>query len=183
MVQYTRSLAEQFRAEETTVGWSWRMFIFSIVVFASVVLLYFGMSFGYAPYLNSRIAALDDEIKKLNEQIPLEDQKKLVAYFSQIYNIQNLLADHLLPSKLFAFLETNAVKQIQYTKVNFAQDTASLIIEGSTNSYDALVKQTEAFRRNPMVENAALSNSNADSATGRVQFSLRINLARQFLSR
>jgi hypothetical protein len=46
------------------VGWPWRLLLFTAVVFGTVVFLYFGIVFGYKPFLDSRVKGLDKEIAR-----------------------------------------------------------------------------------------------------------------------
>lgn len=189
MPQYLRSAENQFQTEELTIGWSWRLLIFTIIIFGAVAILYGGMAFGYDPYLQSKLADLDTETKNLNELVSIDDQKKLFSFYSQVYNVQNILANHVLPTRVLAFLELNTNPQIAYETMRFDLDAGVLEVTGRAKSYDDLVRQLEAFRRQQEIVKVLKL---ADSKTGEldietsqkstdVSFSIAINLDKSFL--
>ncbi|MEW6408362.1 MAG: hypothetical protein AB1465_06780, partial [Patescibacteria group bacterium] len=115
-MQYTQSiLEEQLKmGEKLPVGWPWRLLLFTVLVFAVLTTIYLGIVLGYKPYLNSRIKSLDKEINNLTQAIDDTQQKSLANFYSQLVNIQNLLARHPNASKLFDFLEKNTHNQVYY---------------------------------------------------------------------
>ena len=181
MAQYTRSLAEQFSQEEATIGWSWRIFVFAGVVFTSAILFYVGISFGYYPYLSNRFESIKADIETLKQSVSPEDQKRLVSFYSQIYNIQNILGSHGLPSRLFVFLENNTSPRVYFKKMAFAADTSVLTLEGVAFSYDDLVKQLEGFKRANGTQVVLLQNSLVEERTNFVNFVVRVVLKKEFL--
>ena len=189
MPQYLRSAENQFQSEELTIGWSWRLLIFSMIVFGAVAILYGGMFFGYDPYLQEKLDALDKETKSLNEAVSIEDQKKLLSFYSQVYNVQDILANHVLPTRVFAFLELNTNPQVAYESMHFDLDSGVLELSGKAKSYDDLVRQLEAFRRQTdIVKVLKLTNSKSgelDEKTNQksdvVSFGITINVDKGFL--
>ncbi len=67
--QQPKSLNEQFITEPVAVGLPWRLLIFSGVIFALSILIYFGFSVGYESYLNSRSEDLDNQLSQLSTSI------------------------------------------------------------------------------------------------------------------
>jgi len=176
MAQYTRSAAEQFRPEETSVGWLWNIFIFSVVVFGSVLLLFLGMQFGYEAFLNNELTRLQSEIDVVSSQVSADDQKRLTAFYSQAYNIQKLFNDHTLITKLFTFLEESANTRVFYTNMSFAADSNALNVQGEAESYEVVARQLEALRQRPEVKEVLLTSSGDEARGAGVSFSLRVLL-------
>ncbi|MBI2035141.1 MAG: PilN domain-containing protein [Candidatus Liptonbacteria bacterium] len=185
MAQYTRSAAEQFRPEESSVGWLWNIFVFSIIVFGSVLLLYLGMSLGYETFLTGQAEDLRAKLAELKEQITPEDQKNLAEFYSQVYNTRELVPKHSYPTQLFDFLEENTNEKIYYTTISYSGESANLSIQGVAVSYEFLAKQLEALRRRPEIESAILSRSallgKPASEAQVITFDIKAALKKEFL--
>lgn len=189
MQQYTRSsnVENQFKTEGLTIGWSWRLFVFSIIVFAAAIFLYAGMAYGYEPMLQKNIDEIQKKIDEQSRSKNAGDRENLLSFYSQVFHIKNILAGHLLPSGLFKFVEDNTENKIFYTGARFDQDSAGLVLEGVAQSYEDIVHQLEAFRLRPEVLSINLNNSKIDetSKTGnlnRVTFNLQLVMSKKFLT-
>ena len=185
MLQYTRSPEQQFKREEATIGWSWRLFVFAVIAFCTSGFLYGGVAFGYQRYLNDEIEKLEEESKRLNEAVSVEDQRRLVAFYSQVYNLKSVLNNHTFPSKLFAFLEANTNVRVQFDKATFDNNAGTLVLDGKAEDYASVVRQAEAFRqRSEVVTSVALTGSRNEidgaRSVGPVTFSLKLTLQKQF---
>ena len=174
MPQYTRTaLEEQLgRSERLPVGWPWRLLIFTFIIFGLTVVTYLGMSFGYKPYLNSRIKNLDAEIANLSQSVDEQQQKNLASFYSSLVNIQNLLASHPVASKFFDFLEKNTHQKIYYLSLNLSLLEKNIRLDGVAPDYDAIAQQLELFRKAPEIERIFLDDSRALD-TGGIRFSIR----------
>lgn len=194
MIQYSQSPQDQFKSEDYTIGWSWQLFIFSIIVFATSALIYAGMTFGYLPTLNSQIDDIKKKTDALNNSVSAADREKFFNFYSQVFHIQNALQNHLLSSHLFVFLEQNTNKNVFFDSLTFNQDTALLELGGAAVSYDDLVGQLEAFRRKSEVTSVILGSSKDEgsaanvagsqtAATGKkgVSFTIKLAFDKQFL--
>ncbi len=173
-MQYTKSvLEEQLKiGEKLAVGWPWRLLLLTIIIFAILTAIYFGMIFGYKPYLNSQIKNLDKEIDVLNQAIDESQQKNLTDFYSQVINVKNLLDRHPTPSKVFEFLEKNTSDKIYYISLNLSLDEKDLKLEGSALDYGALAQQLELFNRAPETEKVFLQDSKLSEE--RIRFSIRL---------
>jgi lipopolysaccharide export LptBFGC system permease protein LptF len=181
MPQYTNTL-EQFRTpEKLPVGWPWRLLVFALIVFAFMVAIYFGMVFGYTPYLNSQANSLDKQINSLSQSVNQEQQKNLANFYSQLINVQTLLASHQNPSKLFDFLEKNTNQNVYYQSLELAAAEKTLKLTGNASDYNILVQQLELFRRDPRVESVFLDSSGL-GATGGTDFSIRVIFKPELMS-
>ncbi len=174
-MQYTESILEEQlkRGEKLPVGWPWRLLLFTVLVFSVLTTIYLGMVLGYKPYLNSRIKSLDKEINNLTQAIDDTQQKNLANFYSQLVNIQNLLAHHPNASKLFDFLEKNTHNQVYFLSLNLSLAEKNLKIEGSASDYEALAQQLEIFRKAPEIERVFLEDSKLSDDKG-VHFIVRL---------
>lgn len=175
-MQYTHTLLEEElkKGEKLSVGWPWRLLIFSFLVFAIAIIVYFGMLLGYKPFLNSQIENLNQEIAYLSQQIDEEQQRNLVEFYSQLINVKTLSENHVITSKFLEFLETNTHQDIYYFSLNLSFSENSARIEGVVPNYDILSQQLESFRTSPEVERISLEDS--QRAENGVRFTVRLFL-------
>lgn len=191
MIQYSRSPQDQFKTEGQTIGWSWRLFIFSIVVFASAALLFVGMSYGYLPTLNSQISDVKKKTDEINNSISAADKEKLFNFYSQVFHIQNTLQNHLQSNRLFVFLEQNTNKNVFFETLSFNQETALFELTGAALTYGDVVSQLEAFRRRNEVQSVLLASSRNNAASSQasglsgsgtgISFTMKLTLNKSFL--
>ncbi len=182
MPPYNKTTLEQglTKPEKLPVGWPWRLLIFTIIVLGVAVAGYLGMELGYKPYLNSRIKSLDEKTATLTQAIDEKEQGNLATFYSQLINVQDLLASHINPSKLLDFLETNTHSQVHYLSFNFSLTEKSLQLNGNTFNYGFLTQQMKLFQDAPEVERIFLEDSRLlEDQT--IQFSMRIILKPEFL--
>lgn len=174
MAQPKSILEEQLtKGEEFRGLWPWRLLLVTGTVFFILVFIYFGMIFGYGPYLNSKINALDQKISDLNNQVTSEDTKNLVNLYSQLVNINTLIKFHPLPSKLFNFLETTLNSGVYLRGVDLVYSRYSLRIDGTAFDYLALSRQLAVWKKQPQIKLVSLQNSKLTNKND-VEFSVQI---------
>ncbi len=169
------------REQVDTPGWSSRLLMFSGTVFFISIAVYAGIVFGYKPYLENQIASLDNQIKTYGQQIPPEEQTKLISFYSQIANLRNILGSHIVSSQIFDWLEKNTIPAIYYSKLDLLSPSNQLNLAGYSKSMDDFSKQAILFQNNPLVERIAINSVTA--APGDLwQFDITLFLADNALS-
>ena len=180
MAQYTKNITEQFmEPERLPVGWPWRLFIFSIILFGLVVFIYLGIIWGYKPYLKSQRQSLDQKITEIGGAISESDRENFVNFFSQLVNLQALLNSHIKSSNIYSFLEKNTNQGVYYEGGNLSVAERYLRLDGIARSYDNLNQQLVAFEQAPEIERVILTESQiADKG---VRFSLQLVIKPELL--
>lgn len=158
MAQYNQNFAE-LSPEKLPTGWPWRFLIFALILFMASLLTYIGLSFGYRPYLQNQIAAADQAVNKLAASVPVADQEKLVAFYSQIVNLKSVLDNHIIASKILPFLEKNTNRRVYYNRLDVDVNQRSLSLEGVAENYEILAQQLEAFNQAREVERFLINES------------------------
>lgn len=151
---------ELSREKPNTPGWSWKIFMFSIFILVTVLSFYFGLNFGFKPYLNSKINKLENESKQLALSIPQTDQNKLVMFYSQVANSYNLFKNKKNISFIFQWLERNTISDITFIKFNFNSLSNQLSLGGFSNSRESVLNQILVFQRSPEISSVVLNNLN-----------------------
>lgn len=173
MVQYTKNITEQFlEPRKVPVGWPWRMFIFSVILFALVLFIYFGMIWGYQPYLRGERQSFDKKISEIGGAISEADRETLINFYSQSANLESLLNNHIKGSNIYLFLERNTNQGVYYEGAKLSVAERFLQLQGIARSYDNLVQQLVAFEQAPEIEKVILEESRV--ADRGISFSLRV---------
>lgn len=170
MPQYEQNLTEQFGSEKLSVGWPWRLFVFSLVLLAISLITYVGILFGYKPFLQNQIELKDKEINRLADTVSKTDQEQLTKFYSQLLNLKSILDQHIVTNKILPFLEKNTNKSVFYTKLSAKAGDYSLTLEGFADSFEILAQQLEAFRQAKEVNRFIINESQL--VEGRVRFKL-----------
>jgi CBS domain-containing protein len=170
--------------QPSEAGFPWRILVASIIIFGITVLLYLGMTFGYAPYLNSQIASVNSQFSKLTQSLDEQQQQDLIGFYSQLYNIKTLSAIHLYPSRFFDFLEKNTYSNVRISSAQVGASNGEIKLEGIASDYDVLTNQISAFKFADGVSDVMLESSKARSLTdgGGISFAVRINFTGGFFS-
>lgn len=172
---------EQFVTEPGEVGFPWRLFIFSLVLFLLSVLIYFGMKFGYETYLNKQSANLDGQLEALSNSVSQKDQQQFIGFYSQLVNLKAILGQHVFAGNVFPFLEQNTLPQVSYTDAKFAVKDDMLTLMGQTASLQTLAEQMAEFEQSSQLQSATLLATNFNQ-NGSVGFTIELAFSPTYLS-
>ena len=157
--QFIQNPLNQFELERLPVGWPWRFLATAFFIFLSSLLIYFGLVFGYEPYLNSQIQSEDKELDQLAQTVSKEDREKFTQFYSQLVNLQNLLGNHIAASKAFPILERITSHKVYYRSVDLKIPERQLELDGIAESYEVLGEQLESFNQAAEMENSLVNQS------------------------
>lgn len=152
------------REQVDTPGWSSRLLMFSGTIFFVGLAVYLGLIFGYKPYLEKQVADLDAQIANFSLQIPPEEQNKLIYFYSQVVNLQEILNHHIISSQTLAWLEKNTEANVYYDRLTWSAFPSSgpgsnqFGISGFAKTSDDFSKQISVFQANPLVKNIDINS-------------------------
>ena len=174
---YPSRVEEQLKSGEyLPVGWPWRIFSLSLVIFIIAVLVYAGINFGYRPYLNKQIKTLDAEFLDLNQSIDEEKQNQLISFYSQIVNIGDVLNSRDNTFPIFDFLEKNTYPEIKYANLSVNAAEREIKIDGIAPNYEILTKEMTLLDQSPQTERVILENSRLTEEVKGTAKEIRFNL-------
>ena len=160
MPQYSQNVSDQImKSGSTGSGLPWRLLVFSFVIFFLSILIYLGLSFGYAGYLESQITAKDQEIKDLAANISPESQNVFVDFYSRLSNYKNIFEKHIYNVKIFPTLEKITLPSVYYTNVDLNVASRTMVLSGSASDFESFIRQLYLYDREPMVEVYILNQS------------------------
>jgi len=171
-----QSVLEQIEREPTgSPGWSSRLLTLSGAIFLISLFIYFGLAFGYKKYLDSKVQQLQDQIQSFGEQIPADEQTKIINFYSQLANLNTLLTGHVVMSPVFDWLEKNTEANVFYTKLTLNSAAGQLVLSGSAKTADDFNQQVMIFENNPEVQK--MQTGGASFSGGLWQFDATLTFA------
>lgn len=169
-------MASPQSSREFSAGFPWRTLVISVVVFGLTLLIWAGMEFGYVPFLQSQIQKSDVELAALSQSVSESEQKELIEFYSQLYNIQSLIGGHLHPSRFFDFLEKSTHPMVKFSGLRLNIIGGEAVLEGAAPDFDTVASQLSAFKNDAQVASVALESSKRRDVKegGGVLFSMKL---------
>src|SRR3972149_6850300 len=180
MSELNQNIDEVLGHPEAIAGWPWKMFVFMVLVFATVLASYLGLTLGYKPYLSARLDEVKADIDNLAQAVPAEEQKSFFAFYSKIINLRYLLSAHSALSPAFPFIEQNTNKKVYYESVDVNVEKREITLDGIAETYAVLSEQLEAFNQSREVSAYTLTQSQL--ADGRARFRIGVTVSPKILS-
>lgn len=154
---------------------AWRLLSFMVFVFAVFVLSYLGLVFGYQKFLEAQIADTTKKLADLASQIPKEQQDAYLKFQYQLVNLEKLLNNHVIISRLLPLLEANTNQSVSMTALEVNAADHRIDIQGVARSYDVFASQLEAFEELPSVLRYQIASTKLKEA-GKVEFTVSVIL-------
>lgn len=148
-----------------TQGWAWGALSFSVGILFIAIAVYFGLTFGYEPYLQSQLASAKNQVNTLGNSVSASDQSQLIDFYSQIANLQRLLQQHVSTSQFFSWLEQNTEANVYYHSLALTQGN-QIVLSGVATSEADVNQQVAIFENSPEVSSVSVSNVTAPSLIG-----------------
>lgn len=155
---------------EKTPGWSSGVLLFSAILFVVVLLIYGFLTFFYGPQLNGNLNTLQGKVATLDQSIASGNETQLVAFYSQVVNLQTVLNNHIAFSQFLTWLQQNTEANISYSQLSFSSG-GQISFSGSAPSEADINQQVAIFESSPEVEKFTISNVAASGGTGVWTFS------------
>ncbi len=132
---------------------------------ALMLVLYFGIAYGYEAYLNSSITKLNQDIAKFGERIPQADQERTAQFYSALVNLRELLKAHTTASPVLNLLERVTGQNIYYTKLNLNANANEADLAGVAKGVNDAASLAALLERQPEVTRVNFTNvSNQNGA-------------------
>lgn len=171
----TKVVEQLSRAPARTPGWSSRILLFSATFLILSLGIFLGIQFGYRPFLEGQVLQLDQEINNFSAQVSMAQQDELIIFYSQLDNLNNLLARQVQTSKVFQWIEANTNTQVQLDNLSFNATTKTLTLSGQARTILNLGEQLNRFQAQPEIMNLQLSQLSLNPASGGWNFSVALS--------
>jgi len=161
-------------------AWFGQLMAFAITLLLLSVVVFLGITFGFRPYLENRVSALDQQIDDFTRQVPASEQAAIATFYSQLANIRTVLGKHTATPALLSWLEGGTVSQVQLTKVSFNAASRQVQVSGIARDATDVASQVVSLQGLPGVERVDFRNS-ALTGTG-TTFDLNVTVVPGFFT-
>ncbi len=163
------------REPPQTPGWSVSLLSFSGGLLFIVLAIYFGLAYGYEPYVQAQVDALNTKLNMVANSISPAQAAQLATFYSQITNLKDVLASRTELSQLFSWLEKNTEANVYYSSLQFSGGS-KISLQGSAVSEADVNEQAAIFESSPQVSSVNLSTVSFDD-NGKVwKFSVTLDM-------
>lgn len=146
------------REPPKTPGWASQFLMFSGTIFLISIFVYFGIVFGYRPYMVSESNKLEDKINTFSQQVSAEEQDKVVGFYSQLLNLRSLFSTHIISSQLFDWLDENTQVRVYFDKLDLNTKTGDIRLGGLAKTMEDANQQFAIFTSRPEVARVNISS-------------------------
>ncbi|MBU6500336.1 MAG: hypothetical protein KGJ89_00705 [Patescibacteria group bacterium] len=175
-----KALEQIGREPPKTPGWSRQLLMFSSTVFIFSLLIYFGLAFGYKSYLNTQVQQLQDQIQAFGQQIPLDQQAKIIQFYSQLANLKKLLDNHTISSRIFSWLSKNTQTNVYWTSFSLDSQGGQVSLSGTAKSVADVGQQLAIFQSLP--ELTSMETNGVSGSGNNWQFSVDLKFIGGYFS-
>jgi hypothetical protein len=137
-----------------------------------MLVLYFGIAFGYKAYLKNSISGLDKNIAKFGESIPQSQQDQTAQFYSALVNLRELLKTHTTASPVLAVLEATINPNIYLTKLTLNTTTNEADLTGAAKNLSDAAALVATLEKQPQV--TRVNFTNAGNQNGIWQFTMSV---------
>ncbi|MFA6365320.1 MAG: hypothetical protein WCW78_02880 [Candidatus Paceibacterota bacterium] len=171
---------DEFTISAPSAGLPWRLMIFSGVLFAFSIFIFFGIRFGYTGYLDNQSTQIDQQLETLAKKINETDQEKFIGFYSQIVNLRMVLEKHLYISNVFKILEKYTIQPVVFKDASFDTVSNAIQVNGSTDSFNSLAQQMAILGKAPEITRVSLDTISLQLSGG-VNFLIKLQVQPAFL--
>ncbi len=158
-----------------TPGWSWGVISFSGGILLFALLVYFGLTFGYEPYLDAQVASLNTQMDVLAKSIPASDQAQVATFYSEVTNVQTALQNHVLFSRFLSWLEKSTEANVYYSNLAFVAGN-QITLTGAAKTEADVNQQAAIFEAAPEVQKVSVSSIVLSPTTGLWNFTVSLTM-------
>ncbi len=149
-------------------------FLLALLIFIAS-LIAAGGSFLYGRYLNVSLDAKKASLVKYQQAYDLPTIQTLIRFDTRIIEARRILATHLAPSAIFAFLSEQTLEKVQFTDFDYSIDasdrTAEIHMAGMADSFATIALQSDQLGGSKLLKDIIFSNISIQEG-GKVAFSL-----------
>jgi hypothetical protein len=149
----------------------------SLIIFIITVLLAGGV-FAYKLYLNSEITQMGANLTTASATLDPTTIDQMVDLNARIVSVQSLLAQHVVLSPLFAFIESSTISSVRLTDFNYSVSDKGLlqvVIKGEANGYSDVALQANVLNQTPYLSDIVFSDLTLNPQ-GQVDFTVSANV-------
>lgn len=154
-------------------GFSGLVFLVAVLVFVASVAAA-GGAFMYQRLLQQSLDSKKNSLAKYQEAFDLPSIQALVRFDSRIREAKTILASHVSPSAIFAFLSEQTLERVQFLSMKYElgdDGVGSISLEGVTNSFSTIALQSDQLGASKALKDIVFSDITVEEG-GKVSFTV-----------
>lgn len=150
-----------------------RLLSVGVAVFLVTALLVLGL-YWYKENLNKKIAQIDSDLLKLEQQRNKKSEENILTLSKQLSLISTLLVDHVSWSVALSKIESLLQPQIQFESFSATLFDNKLDFKALALNYTTIAKQIASLNSDDSIKDVTLSNVTAQTS-GKLEFNINLN--------
>ncbi|KKU15197.1 hypothetical protein A3D55_01780 [Candidatus Jorgensenbacteria bacterium RIFCSPHIGHO2_02_FULL_45_20] len=180
---YRDQTTSQLAESRIVTGLPWKILLFSVFLFGFSILVFFGLRFGYKTYLSTRSENLDARLEELASRVSGEDEQDLIALYSQIVNLREVLKSHKFTVNTIELLEKYTLPSVYFYDARISGGNGTMDMRGKAKTMRDFVEQLSIFDAAPeFAEKTAVDRISFD-ANQAVDFTIILKASDDTLAR
>jgi hypothetical protein len=157
------------------------LLLISLFIFIASVVGAAGV-FGYQTITKNSIASKSDSLQKAEGAFDLSTVQDLIRMDARINSANTLLASHVAPSAIFAFLSQQTLQNVQFTSFTYtlsSDNAANIVLSGIADNFSTVALQSDQFGASKVLKDVVFSsikNGTGNSVTFSVSATLDASL-------
>jgi hypothetical protein len=150
------------------------LLLISVLIFVASVIAAGGV-FAYDKLLNQSISSKSASLQLNQKAYDPSVIQELSRVDSRINEAKKLLTSHVAPSAIFALLSQQTLEKVQFINYGYtlgADGSAKITLTGLADSFSTVALQSDQFGASKILKDVVFSGVTADSASGKVGFSV-----------
>jgi hypothetical protein len=148
--------------------------LIAILIFMASVIAA-GAVFAYEKLLTQSITSKSNSLSLNQKAYDPGVIQELSRMDSRINEAKKLLASHIAPSAIFAFLSQQTLEKVQFNAYDYAlspDGSAKITLSGIADSFSTVALQSDQFGASKILKEVVFSGVTVDATSGKVNFSV-----------
>ena len=150
------------------------VFYVAISLLVSSILCYFIFVIKISSQ-KERVKVLEDSMLQIGTAEQKEKEAIIFKYQKKIADYTKFLNNHKSTSNVFAFLESQTLPEVWFSRINLSERENKIILTGESGNMDILSRQISTFEKNEFVKKISILNSSVWDS-GKIKFSITVDL-------
>lgn len=175
-----KAIEQLGREPVKTPGWSSRILMLSSSIFLISLAAYLGILFGYQPYLKSQLDETQLQIETFAQRIPVDQQQKIINFYSQLANLRSLLAKQKIAAAAIPWVQKNTQVNAYFTRFSLSMNENAISMPGRARTLADVAQQLVSLENLPEIKSIGFQSVSLNEDDGFWDFALNIVFEPEF---
>lgn len=147
-------------ADQSNIVAPWRFTILAGMVFSGLLVIYFGLSFGYQNFLEKSISNTQSKTDDINKNsIDVKSRDQFLSFYSRSVNVQKLLNSHITIRPVFNILESRTLPGVYYSDSKIDVSEKIISLTGFAKDFETLANQIYIYSNTSGLSKVGVSDT------------------------